>query len=171
MSLLNVPGLAPQMAEAPVQFKETGQDGSANQEFRIVFELHVLARIKFLHCIDQADHSGMDQIFERHLRRQSVMNSPGDVPDLRQMLEKQTLALLRVSDGLGHQSLRSVVIHRITPRGCTEMPGGISVGERTTSCVPKCQGRFCSGHFSVPLSRFPGRILETLNRYREGQTL
>src|SRR6266576_196010 len=144
MGLLNLAGLAAQMARAPVQLTKTVQDGSANPEFRVRLELHVLPRIKFLHRIDQDDHPGMDQIFERHLRRQSVMNSPGEVPYLRQMLEQQTLALLRVSDGLGHQSLRSVVIHRITPRGCTEMPGGISVGERTASCVPKCQGRFCS---------------------------
>src|SRR6267378_1569321 len=133
MGLLNLPGLAAQMARAPVQLTKTVQNGSANPEFRIGLELHVLAGVKFFHRIDQADHPGMDQIFERHLRRQSVMNSPGDVPDLRQMLEQQTLALLRIPDGLGHKSLRTVVIHRTTPRDCTEMPGGISAGERTTT--------------------------------------
>src|SRR5882672_3279499 len=133
MGLLNLAGLAAQMARTPIQFTKTVQDGSANPEFRVRPELHVLARIKFFHCIDQADHPGVDQVFQRHLRRQSVMNSPGDVPDLWQMLEQQTLALLRIPYGLGHQCLRAAVIHRTTPRDWTEMPGGISVGERTTT--------------------------------------
>ncbi len=68
----------------------------ANSKFGVGLELHVLARIEFFNRVDQSHHAGMDQIVQRHLRGQPVVNAPRDVFHLRQMLEQKLLAFLLV---------------------------------------------------------------------------
>jgi len=45
--------------------------------------LRVLAGITFFDGVDQSDDSGVNQIIHRDMRRQPVMNPPGDVFHLR----------------------------------------------------------------------------------------
>src|ERR1700674_1796518 len=120
MGLLNLARFAAQMARTPVQLTQTVQNGSANMKFRIGLKLDVLTWIKFFNCVDQPDHPGMDQILERHLRRQAVVYSAGDVTDLRQMFEQQALALLRILHGPWRKRLRlrSTAQNRHAPGSC-----------------------------------------------------
>jgi hypothetical protein len=117
MGLLNAASLVAQMARTPVHLAETVQDGSPNAELRVRLEVDVPARIEFFNCINQADHPGMDQIFERYLRWQAIVNPPGDVTDLRQMLKQQSLAFFWFPHGTGRKRLRFAVSHRTTSRG------------------------------------------------------
>ena len=69
------------------------ENGAAYAEFRVVLELHVLAGIVFAHGVHQAEDSGVDEVFEQHLRRQAIVDAPGDVLHLRKVLEKELFAL------------------------------------------------------------------------------
>ncbi len=94
VGLFDAASLAAQMPRAPVHFAEAVQDGAANAELGVGFQLHVLAGIEFLHGVDQADNAGVNQIFERNMRGQPVMDAPGDIAHLRKVFEQQALALL-----------------------------------------------------------------------------
>jgi hypothetical protein len=80
-------------SRAPVDLPQAVENGAANPELGVVLELYVLARIVFPHRVQQAENSGVHQVFQRHLRRQPVVDAPGDVPHLGQMLEHDPLAL------------------------------------------------------------------------------
>ena len=42
---------------------------------------------------DQSDHAGIDQVFERHVLGQALINPPGNVMHLGQLLEDELVAL------------------------------------------------------------------------------
>src|SRR5215831_1028773 len=86
--LLQTPGLAPQRPRTPVDLAKTVEDCAANAKFGIVLELNIFARIIFLYGIDQAEYPCVNEIFQKHLWRKTVVDPPGDVLHLWQMLEQ-----------------------------------------------------------------------------------
>ena len=78
-------------------FPQAVEDRAANAKLRVGFQLHVLRGIEFLDGVDQPQHTGVDQIVERNLRRQTVMDSPRDIANLRQMFQEQPFARGRIS--------------------------------------------------------------------------
>ena len=94
VGLFDAAGLAPQVPRTPIHFAKAVQDGATNAKLGIGFQLNVFAGIEFLDGVDQANHARVNQVLQRDLRRQPVVNPPGHVPHLRQMLQQQSLAFL-----------------------------------------------------------------------------
>ena len=88
-------GLLAQPPRAPVGGPQAVQDGPADAEFGVGFQLHVARGIELVHRVDQPQHTGVHQVFERNLRGQALVNAPRDVLHLGQVLGEQLLALRR----------------------------------------------------------------------------
>src|SRR5690348_7674232 len=84
--------LTPQRARAPIDLPETVEYCASYAKFGVVLELDVLARIVFLHRIDEANDPGVNQIFKQNLRRQSIVYAARDILHLRKMLEQDLFA-------------------------------------------------------------------------------
>ena len=96
VSFLQPPGLAPQIARAPVHLPQTVQDRPPDTELGIGPELDMLAVIELLQRINQPQHAGMHQVFQGHVAGQAVVNPARDVTHLRQLFHQQTLAFIIV---------------------------------------------------------------------------
>ena len=83
--------LAAQVARAPVHVAQAVEDGAPNTELGVGGEAHILAGVVLVHGIDQSHDAGMQQVVERNVLRQPLMNAAGDVFHLRQLLQQQLI--------------------------------------------------------------------------------
>ena len=153
MGLFDLARLAPQLARTPVHFAQAVENGAADAELGVGAELHVLGVIELVEGVDQPDHAGMHQIFERDMARQPLVDAAREITDLGQLFEQDAVAffllilILVLPAGIGcggvlaHGILTSrsriktqkYFPQRKTPTDCTSTTGGTSGGESTTS--------------------------------------
>ena len=84
--------LAPQFARTPVHFAQAVEDGAADAELGVGTELHVLGAVKLVERVDQSDHSGVHQVFERHVAGQPFVDAARQVADLGQLFQQDAVA-------------------------------------------------------------------------------
>ena len=84
--------LAPKFAGTPVQGSERIENGAANAELRVTLELYLLGVVELGKGVDQADNAGGNEIVKLDVLRKSLVDSPCDVTDSRQVLEQYTVA-------------------------------------------------------------------------------
>ena len=101
--LFESPRLAAKRARTPIHLPKAIENRAAYAEFGIVLELNIFVRIVFAYGIHQAEDSGVNQIFKQHLGRQTIVDAPGNVLHLLQVIEKKPFALrlVKIQFGLG----------------------------------------------------------------------
>src|SRR5581483_9432952 len=90
------PRLTTQATRTPIEIAQAVEDSATNPELRVRLELYVLRRVVLFHSFDQAEHAGLDEVIERDVVGQPLMNSLRDVADLRQLLHEELFTLLCV---------------------------------------------------------------------------
>src|ERR1017187_4233705 len=101
---------APLLAGRPVQTSQAVQDGPTDLVFRVSLEFYVVARVEVIDRRNQTKDAGRHQVFQTDVFRQTLLDTPGNQPHLREMFQDEPFALV-VSDHFGHR----IRIHMIPP--------------------------------------------------------
>jgi len=93
IGVLNAARLAAEIARAPVHLPKAVQNGAANAKAGVRLELHILAGVEFIDCVDQAENAGVDKIVKRNVGRKAIVNATGDVANVGQVFSQESLTL------------------------------------------------------------------------------
>jgi hypothetical protein len=90
-----LPNAPPFGSRERIFFAEEIEHRAPDSVLRVRLELQVRAAVEAVHGLDQADHTGADQIVECDAGRHAALKSPGDVVDEIDVLNDGCLRGLR----------------------------------------------------------------------------